>query len=53
MLNKLVILAGGRGTRFLEETHLIPKPMINIGNIPMILHIMKYYNSFGINEFII
>ena len=53
MINKLVILAGGRGTRFLEETHLIPKPMINIGNVPIILHIMKYYSSFGVNEFII
>ena len=53
MINKLVILAGGRGTRFLEETHLIPKPMINIGNVPIILHIMKYYSSFGVNNFII
>ena len=53
MINKLVILAGGRGTRFIEETHLIPKPMINIGGIPIILHIMKYYNYFGVKEFII
>ncbi len=53
MINKLVILAGGRGTRFLEETNLIPKPMINIGPFPIILHIMKYYNYYGINEFIV
>ena len=53
MINKLVILAGGRGTRFIEETHLTPKPMINIGGIPIILHIMKYYNYFGVKEFII
>ena len=53
MINKLVILAGGRGTRFIEETHLTPKPMINIGGIPIILHIMNYYNYFGVKEFII
>ena len=53
MIKKLVILAGGRGTRFLEETHLTPKPMINIGNFPIILHIMKYYGSFGVKEFIV
>jgi len=53
MINKLVILAGGRGTRFIEETYLIPKPMINIGGIPIILHIMKYYSYFGVKEFII
>ena len=53
MINKLVILAGGRGTRFIEETHLTPKPMINIGGIPIILHIMKYYSYFGVKEFII
>ena len=53
MIKKLVILAGGRGTRFLEETHLIPKPMINIGNFPIVLHIMKYYSYFGVKEFII
>lgn len=53
MIKKLVIFAGGRGTRFLEETHLIPKPMINIGSYPIILHIMKYYSSYGVDEFII
>ena len=53
MIKKLVIFAGGRGTRFLEETHLIPKPMINIGSYPIILHIMKYYSFYGVNEFII
>jgi glucose-1-phosphate cytidylyltransferase len=49
----LVILAGGFGTRISEETNLIPKPMIKIGNIPIILHIMNYYSKFGVNEFII
>ena len=53
MINKLVILAGGRGSRFIEETYLAPKPMINIGGIPIILHIMKYYNYYGVKEFII
>lgn len=50
---KVVILAGGLGTRLGEETHLIPKPMIEIGERPMLWHIMKYYSSFGFNEFII
>ena len=50
---KCVILAGGFGTRLSEETHLIPKPMVEIGNRPIIWHIMKYYSFFGINEFII
>ena len=49
----LVILAGGYGTRISEKTHLIPKPMIEIGNIPIIIHIMNYYNKFGVKNFII
>ena len=49
----LVILAGGYGTRIMELSHLIPKPMIQIGNIPILLHIMKYYASFGVRRFII
>ena len=50
---KVVILAGGFGTRFSEETMNKPKPMIDIGGKPIIWHIMKYYSMFGINEFII
>lgn len=50
---KLVILAGGLGTRISEETEFIPKPMIRIGQKPIIWHIMRYYSSFGINDFII
>ena len=50
---KVVILAGGFGTRISEESHLIPKPMIEIGEKPILWHIMKYYSSFGHNEFII
>ena len=50
---KLVILAGGLGTRFSEETDVKPKPMIEIGGKPIIWHIMKYYSYFGINDFII
>lgn len=50
---KVVILAGGFGTRISEESHLIPKPMIEIGEKPIIWHIMKYYSSFGHNDFII
>lgn len=50
---KVVILAGGLGTRISEESHLRPKPMIEIGGSPILWHIMKYYSSFGYNEFII
>lgn len=50
---KVVILAGGFGTRISEESHLIPKPMIEIGGKPILWHIMKYYSSFGFNDFII
>jgi glucose-1-phosphate cytidylyltransferase len=50
---KAVILAGGFGTRISEETHLKPKPMIEIGGMPVLWHIMKLYSSFDINEFII
>ena len=50
---KAVILAGGLGTRISEETHLKPKPMIEIGGKPIIWHIMKMYSYHGINDFII
>jgi glucose-1-phosphate cytidylyltransferase len=50
---KVVILAGGFGTRISEESHLKPKPMIEIGNMPILWHIMKLYGSYGFNEFII
>ena len=50
---KVVILAGGLGTRLSEYTKNIPKPMVKIKNIPMILHIMKHYSKFGFKEFYI
>ena len=50
---KLVILAGGRGTRISEETLIKPKPLVEIGGLPIIWHIMKIYSSYGFNEFII
>ena len=50
---KAVILAGGLGTRISEETHLKPKPMIEIGGKPILWHIMKSYSAYGINEFVI
>jgi glucose-1-phosphate cytidylyltransferase len=50
---KVVILAGGLGTRLSEETHLVPKPMIRIGDRPILWHIMKIYSQYGINEFIV
>lgn len=50
---KAVILAGGFGTRISEESHLKPKPMIEIGGMPMLWHVMKIYSAYGINEFII
>jgi len=50
---KVVILAGGLGTRISEESHLKPKPMIEIGGMPILWHIMKSYSYYGYNEFII
>jgi glucose-1-phosphate cytidylyltransferase len=50
---KVVILAGGRGTRISEETDVLPKPMIQIGGKPVLWHIMKAYSHFGFNDFII
>lgn len=50
---KVVILAGGFGTRISEESYLKPKPMIEIGEKPILWHIMKWYSKFGYNEFII
>jgi|TARA_B110000240_G_scaffold90621_1_gene102932 glucose-1-phosphate cytidylyltransferase len=52
-MTKAVILAGGLGTRLSEETHSIPKPMVEIGGQPILWHIMKIYESHGINDFII
>jgi glucose-1-phosphate cytidylyltransferase len=50
---KAVILAGGLGTRLSEETHLKPKPMVEVGSKPILWHILKVYSHYGINEFII
>ena len=50
---KAVILAGGKGTRISEETHSLPKPMLEIGGKPILWHIMKIYSAHGINDFII
>lgn len=50
---KVVILAGGLGTRISEETHVKPKPMVEIGGMPIIWHIMKIYSHYGFNDFII
>ncbi len=50
---KTVILAGGLGSRISEETHLKPKPMIEIGGKPLLWHILKHYSYYGLNEFII
>ena len=50
---KEVILAGGFGTRISEESHLRPKPMIEIGEKPILWHIMKGYSHYGFNEFVI
>lgn len=50
---KAVILAGGLGTRISEETHLKPKPMVEIGGRPLLWHVMKIYSAHGINEFVI
>ena len=50
---KAVILAGGYGTRISEESQLKPKPMIEIGGMPILWHIMKIYSKYNINDFII
>lgn len=50
---KAVILAGGLGTRLSEETTITPKPMVRIGGLPILWHIMKNYSSYGINDFVI
>lgn len=50
---KAVILAGGLGTRISEETHLKPKPMVEIGGRPILWHIMKIYSAHGVNDFVI
>jgi len=50
---KVVILAGGFGTRLGDLTEILPKPMIDIGNMPILWHIMKIYSSYGFNEFVI
>ena len=50
---KAVILAGGLGTRISEETSIKPKPMVEIGGMPILWHIMKSYSFYGVNEFII
>lgn len=50
---KAVILAGGAGTRIMEETHVRPKPMVEIGGKPILWHIMKIYSSHGVNDFVI
>ncbi|MDR3411063.1 MAG: glucose-1-phosphate cytidylyltransferase [Formivibrio sp.] len=50
---KAVILAGGLGTRISEETHLKPKPMIDIGGMPILWHILKIYSAHNVNEFVI
>ena len=50
---KVVILAGGYGTRLSEYTKIIPKPMVKIGKDPILVHIMKHYAKFGLNDFVI
>ncbi len=50
---KSVILAGGHGTRLSEESHLRPKPMVEIGGYPILWHIMKIYSHHGVNEFVV
>ena len=50
---KAVLLAGGFGTRISEESHLRPKPMVEIGGMPILWHIMKIFGAYGVNEFII
>ncbi len=53
IIKKVVILAGGKGTRLVEETSVKPKPMVEVGGKPILWHIMKIYSYYGINEFVI
>lgn len=53
LISSLVILAGGLGTRLQEETEFRPKPMVQIGGMPILWHIMKYYSTWGINNFVV
>jgi glucose-1-phosphate cytidylyltransferase len=50
---KVVLLAGGRGTRLAEETQTLPKPMVEIGGRPLLFHLMRYYASFGYKDFLV
>ena len=50
---KVLILAGGLGTRLSEETELKPKPMVEIGGKPILWHIMKIYSHYGFNDFVV
>ena len=50
---KVVILAGGLGTRLSEETNSVPKPMVEIGQIPILVHIMRHYFYYGFKDFVI
>ena len=50
---KVVILAGGLGTRLIEKTNIKPKPMVEVGGMPILWHIMKTYSHFGFNDFVI
>ena len=50
---KIIILCGGKGTRLSEETKLIPKPMVKIGNKPILVHIIKIYMKYGFTDFIL
>lgn len=52
-MTKAVILAGGLGTRLGEETHVRPKPMVEVGGMPILWHIMKIYSAYGVNDFVI
>ena len=51
MQNALIILAGGFGTRLAEYTETIPKPMVTVGGLPLILHIMRHYDFYNHNQF--
>ena len=50
---KVIILCGGLGTRLSEETHIKPKPMVEIGGKPILWHIMKFYERYGLDNFIL
>ena len=53
MINTAVIFAGGKGTRFLEQTRFLPKPMILAKGVPLLVHVINHYVKYGVSQFVV